>query len=268
MTTFYEMRDTPCGTLALRDAAHNRTTRGAVRGWRWNQQHLHAPAAPGHCVMRAKPRVELGMQPEPRTVLCLGAHCDDIEIGCGGTLQRWRAAYPQVRFHCAVFSSEGERRGETEAALARLLSPGEFTLEVHSFRGSYFPRHWAEIKDRFEMLKANLDPDVILTHRLEDRHQDHRVLAELTWNTFRDHLILEYEIPKYDGDLGQPNLYVPLPEAMVNRKIGALLESFPTQRTRSWFTADTFRGLMRLRGVECNAPSGFAEAFHARKLTF
>ena len=202
-----------------------------------------------------------------KTVLCIGAHCDDVEIGCGGTLLELQAQHPQAAFHWAVFSSEDGRGAETRDAARQLIAnPQALTLDIHDFRASYYPAQWAEIKDRLEALKAHVKPDVIFTHGLADRHQDHRVLAELTWNTFRDHLVLEYEIAKYEGDLGQPNLYVPVALPRVERKLAVLMSSFPSQRSRAWFSEDTFRGLMRLRGVECNSPSGFAEGFHARKL--
>ena len=202
-----------------------------------------------------------------KTVLCIGAHCDDIEIGCGGTMLELQARYPQVAFHWAVFSSEDGRAAESESAARQLIAnPKSLTLDIHDFRASYYPAQWADIKDRIEALKARVKPDAIFTHGLTDRHQDHRVLAELTWNAFRDHLVLEYEIAKYEGDLGHPNLFVPVSRERVERKLEVLMNSFPSQRARAWFTAETFRGLMRLRGVECNAPSGYAEGFHARKL--
>jgi len=201
-----------------------------------------------------------------RQVLCLGAHCDDVEIGCGGTLIELGRRFPGARFQWVVLSADEVREPETRAAAARLHAGADHKVEVARFPGSYFPSAHREIKDYFEALKGWLDPDLILTHRLEDRHQDHRLVAELTWNTFRGHTILEYEIPKYEGDLGQPNVYVPLARDAVDRKVEALLECFPSQRQRPWFTADLFLAQLRLRGIECNAPSGFAEAFHARKL--
>jgi LmbE family N-acetylglucosaminyl deacetylase len=139
---------------------------------------------------------------------------------------------------------------------------------VHSFRGSYFPQCWAELKDQFESLKDMIEPDLIFTHWINDRHQDHRIVAELTWNTFRDHRILEYEIPKFEGDLGLPNVFFPVSAEAVERKIRTLETCFPSQRERSWFRSDLFRGLMSIRGAECNAKSGFAEAFHGRKMAF
>jgi LmbE family N-acetylglucosaminyl deacetylase len=201
------------------------------------------------------------------SVLCLGAHCDDIEIGCGGTILRLIDEVADLHVDWIVFASNNERRAEAERS-AELFLDGCATrrIAVESFRESYFPWVGAELKDYFAALAARGRPDLVLTHARDDRHQDHRTIAELTWNGFRDHLILEYEIPKWDGDLGRPNLYVPLDEAIAERKVQTLLDAFPSQRSRHWFDADTFRGLLRLRGMECNAPARFAEAFHAHKL--
>lgn len=204
---------------------------------------------------------------KPLTVLCLGAHCDDIEIGCSGTLMTLQRRHPGMRFEWAVFTREPGRDGETRNAAAKLLGQDVATLEIHDFRMSYLPYEGAKVKDAFEAIKTRIQPDVVFTHRLEDRHQDHRHIAELTWNTFRSHLVLEYEIPKYEGDLGHPNLFVPLEASVATRKIDVLMSSFPSQHSRSWFRREVFDGHMRLRGVECNAPSGSAEAFHARKVT-
>jgi LmbE family N-acetylglucosaminyl deacetylase len=202
-------------------------------------------------------------------VLCLGAHCDDIEIGCGGAVLRLVETFPEVACDWIVFSSNGERRQEASRSAAAFLEgipESDRMIAVESFRESYFPWVGAEIKDYFqERLAARPGPDLIFTHCRDDRHQDHRIVSDLTWNAFRDHMILEYEIPKYDGDLTTPNLYVALGETTVERKVGLLLEHFPSQRSRRWFDADTFKGLMRLRGVESNAPERFAEAFHCRK---
>ena len=201
-------------------------------------------------------------------ILCLGAHCDDIEIGCGATLVRWAREYPGARFVWVVFASDEARSAETRAASARLLGPqADVDLRFHGFRDTYMPAQAERVKDAFNELKANVQPDVVLTHHLNDRHQDHRLVAELTWNTFRRHLVLEYEIPKYEGDLGQPNLFVPVAAEDLQRKVDALIECYVSQRGRDWFTADTFRALARLRGIECTAPAGFAEAFHGRKLS-
>ena len=202
---------------------------------------------------------------EALTILCIGAHCDDIEIGCGGALLHWAAQYPRARFVWAIFASEDGRDAESRAAAQRLLGAARVEVRFFGFRASYFPAQLAEIKDAFETLKA-IRPTLLLTHRLEDRHQDHRLLAELTWNTFRSHAVLEYEIPKYEGDLGHPNVFVPLETSVLDRKVDALLECFPSQHKRRWFTEDTFRAMARLRGIECDSPTGFAEAFHARKL--
>lgn len=199
-------------------------------------------------------------------MLCLGAHCDDIEIGCGGTLIELSRRHPQARFVWAVFAGDEVREQETRAAAAALLAGASVTVEVHRFRESFFPYVGSQIKDAFESLRSRVTPDLVLTHHLSDRHQDHRMLAELTWNTFRSHAILEYEIPKYEGDLGQPQVYCPLAAESAELKIRTLLECFPSQRGRQWFDAELFRGLLRLRGIECNSPSQYAEAFHARKI--
>lgn len=198
-------------------------------------------------------------------VLCLGAHADDLEIGCGGTLltlarRRWAC-------HWVIFSADPTRAREARRGAARFLrAVGRRTIVVQGYRDGFFPHQGAAIKEYFEELKRAVSPDVIFTHHRDDRHQDHRLIAELTWNTFRDHLILEYEVPKYDGDLGRPNCLVALPRAVAERKIRYLLASFPSQRAKRWFTAETFRGLMRLRGVEAAAPGGYAEAFYGHKL--
>jgi len=205
--------------------------------------------------------------PADGVVLCLGAHCDDIEIGCGGTLVELQGRHPDLHFVWVVFSGDPVRESETRAAAASLLGRGpHLTLEVHHFRAGYLPFSGADVKDAFEALKARVSPDLIMTHYLADRHQDHRLVSEITWNTFRNHAILEYEIPKYEGDLAQPGLYCPLSAGTVGLKVDTLMQCFSSQRTRQWFDAELFRGHLRLRGVECNSPSRYAEAFHARKL--
>ncbi|MGH9133079.1 MAG: PIG-L deacetylase family protein [Ilumatobacteraceae bacterium] len=204
----------------------------------------------------------------PLSILCLGAHSDDIEIGCGGTLLRLLAERPGTSVHWVVFSADDAREVEARASAAAFLTEaGSSEVIVHRFRESYFPFVGAEIKDAFEAVQRVVTPDVVFTHRRDDEHQDHRTVAELTWNTFRDHVIAEYEIPKYEGDLGQPNLFVPLGGTVADRKVELLMEHFGSQRSKRWFRPETFRGLMALRAVECNAPDGWAEAFHARKLT-
>lgn len=203
----------------------------------------------------------------PLNVLCLGAHSDDIEIGCGGSVLRLGEQYPGCAFHWVVFSALGER--ETEARRAASLFAGPSTLKgplLKSFPDGFMPFNGAEIKTVFEDLKQTVSPDLIFTHNRNDAHQDHRLISELTWNTFRDHLILEYEIPKYDGDLGRPSFFVPLSAEHCAKKVRYLMEAFPSQHCRRWFREDTFSSLMRLRGMECNAPSGYAEAFYCRKV--
>jgi LmbE family N-acetylglucosaminyl deacetylase len=202
---------------------------------------------------------------ESLSVLCLGAHSDDIEIGCGGTLLRLLAEYPGAKVHWVVFASNPEREREARASAASFCAGADATVVVHAFRESFFPAQWSDLKDAMEAVRKACRPDLVFSHRLEDMHQDHRVLAELTWNSFRDHLIWQYEIAKYEGDLGRPNLYVPLTRAVAERKVELLHQHFPTQTSRSWFHADTFHGLMSLRAIECNAPEGRAEAFHVRK---
>ena len=202
----------------------------------------------------------------PLKILCMGAHSDDIEIGCGGTLLRLAQRYQKCTFQWVVFSASGIRTAEAQRAAE--LFAGNKTLGVpmiKSFKDGFMPFVGAEIKAVFEELKQ-ISPDLIFTHYRNDAHQDHRLIAELTSQTFRDHLILEYEIPKYDGDLGQPNMFVPLEADVCEKKVGHLMETFQSQHAKPWFRKDTFFSLMRLRGVECNAPSGFAEAFYCHKL--
>lgn len=200
-------------------------------------------------------------------MLCLGAHSDDLEIGCAGTVMRLRREHDNLRCHWVVLSRSGSSQRESEArqSAEELLGPAAATIDVHDFRDAFFPFEGERVKGLFEALKSQVRPDIVLTHYRLDLHQDHRLMAELTWNTFRDHLILEYEIPKYDGGLGSPNFFVPLDQALVDRKIEILMRHFGTQRSRAWFDPETFRGLMRIRGLECNAPSGYAEAFYCRK---
>jgi LmbE family N-acetylglucosaminyl deacetylase len=201
-------------------------------------------------------------------VLCLGAHSDDIEIGCGGTILRLLEALPLARFHWVVFSSNRVRRGEAlRSANLFLKGAKSKQVTVRSYRDGFFPYQGAKIKSEFERLKKRVNPDLIFTHYRHDLHQDHRLLNELTWNTFRNHLILEYEIPKYDGDLGTPNVFVSLQESVCKRKAELLDQAFQTQRTKHWFSEGTFFALMRLRGVEANSTTRFAEAFYGRKIS-
>lgn len=202
----------------------------------------------------------------PTRVLCLGAHSDDIEIGAGGLVRQ--LARHGAEIHYVVFGAADEqRRQEAEESAALLLRDAKSSnVVLESFRESYFPWIGDEIKDRFEALKGAFEPDVVLTHHRHDRHQDHRVVAELTHNTFRDHLVLEYEIPKYEGDLTPTDLYVPLTKPEADEKVHHLMSVFASQSTRDWFDGETFRALLRLRGLECNSPSGYAEAFHTEKV--
>jgi LmbE family N-acetylglucosaminyl deacetylase len=201
------------------------------------------------------------------SVLCLGAHSDDIEIGAGATLLGMMDRGVRLEVHWCVLSGAGDREKEAKASAADFLSDAtDAQIEVMSFRDGFLPEQGEEIKSWFEKLKTRADPDIIFTHRRDDAHQDHRQVCRLTWNTFRDHCILEYEIPKWDGDLGQPNLYVPLSAAVLQRKINLLISHFGSQRSKQWFDQETFFGLARLRGVECGAPERYAEAFVARKL--
>ncbi len=203
----------------------------------------------------------------PRRVLCLGAHSDDIEIGAGGTILKLVALLPDVSVDWVVLTATGARIAEAEASAARFLDgAAEHRISTHQFRERYFPQVAVELKEFFDELGRTTDPDLILCPTRDDAHQDHRTVAELVAATFRDHLVLEYEIPKYDGDLGRPSVYVHLGSTEVDRKVALLDEHFPSQRARPWFTEETFRGLMRLRGVESRAPDGYAEAFHCRKL--
>lgn len=213
--------------------------------------------------------IRLGPGPHaPLTILCIGAHCDDIEIGCGATMLRLLAEHPGSSVYWVVLASNPRRGDEARSAAAAFLEgAGSSTVEVKTFRESYFPYVGAEIKDYFETLRKTIaDPHLIFTHYHLDRHQDHRVVCELTWNTFRDHLIAEYEIPKYEGDLDRPNTYVPVTRAHADRKVELLMKHFPSQATRHWFKAETFDALMTVRGNEAVAAEGRAEAFHIRKL--
>jgi LmbE family N-acetylglucosaminyl deacetylase len=200
-------------------------------------------------------------------LLAIGSHADDIELGCGGTVLELTERHPDVEVTWLVLGADGTRADEARASAAAFLEGAAVkTIVVEGFRDGFFPYLGPTVKERFEELKREVSPDVIFTHTGSDQHQDHRLVAELTWNTFRDHLILEYEIPKYDADLTAPNVYVPLSAELARRKIDLLLEHFPSQHEKHWFTEDLFRGLMRLRGMEANSPTGLAEGFRCRKL--
>jgi LmbE family N-acetylglucosaminyl deacetylase len=199
-------------------------------------------------------------------LLVIGAHADDIEIGCGGTILRLAAAGKLAAVHWVVLSAHGSRADEARAAAASVLGDIPAEVEVGDLRDGYFPYLGAAVKDTIQGLAAGSEVDVVLTHRREDLHQDHRLVSELTWNAFRDHVILEYEIPKYDGDLGTPNTYVELTDEIARRKVDLLTDAFPSQAGKHWFSPETFWALLRLRGIECRAPSGYAEGFTTRKL--
>jgi LmbE family N-acetylglucosaminyl deacetylase len=201
-------------------------------------------------------------------VLALGSHSDDIEIGCGATILALTKARPEVEVTWVVLGAHDEREREAhESAKAFLGAASHSEVVVHGFRDGYFPYVGGDVKDVFEDLKGRRDPDLILTHTRDDLHQDHRLVCELTWNTWRNHLILEYEVPKYDGDLGKPNVFVPISEELAREKARLIAETFATQQGKHWFEEDLFLGLMRIRGMEVSSPSGYAEAFVARKLS-
>ena len=199
-------------------------------------------------------------------ILCLGCHSDDIEIGCGGTILRLAEQYPDCNFHWAVFSAMGPREAEAKRGAELFAGLRVKTQILKMFQDGFMPYVGADVKTVFEKELKQLHPDLVFTHNRRDAHQDHRLISELTWNTFRDHLILEYEIPKYDGDLGQPSVFVPLEAEVYQTKVRYIMDTFQSQRTKRWFEEDMFLSLMRLRGMECNAPSGYAEAFYCRKI--
>jgi LmbE family N-acetylglucosaminyl deacetylase len=200
------------------------------------------------------------------SLLCIGAHSDDIEIGAGGTILSLIAHGIGLEVTWCVLSARGKREEEAHASANEFLA-GAASTSIHlaGFDDSYFPTQLREIKEWLAAIRGQSAPDIVFTHRRDDAHQDHRTINQITWNLFRDHLILEYEIPKWDGDSGRPNTYVPLPRDSLDRKIDLLLRHFGSQRSKDWFDAETFRGLARLRGMECRAPEGFAEAFTSRK---
>jgi LmbE family N-acetylglucosaminyl deacetylase len=202
-----------------------------------------------------------------RQILCLGSHCDDIEIGCGGTILHLLEEQPRTAVHWVVFASTPDRAREARTSAIAFLEKAQCkNVAIEAFRDGFLPYSWKEVKEYFEELKLKISPDIIFTHYRDDLHQDHRLVSELTWNTWRDHLILEYEIPKYDGDFGSPNFFVELDGALCRRKSQYLLEHFPSQRNKHWFSEETFQALLRLRGMECCSASTYAEAFYCRKL--
>ncbi len=210
-------------------------------------------------------QLNLGGKDRDLKILCLGCHSDDIEIGCGGTILRLAEEYPRCEFHWVVFNAVGVREAEARRAADLFAGKALRGPLLKQFRDGFMPYVGGEVKAVFEELKP-IAPDLIFTHTGQDAHQDHRLISELTWNTFRDHFILEYEIPKYDGDLGRPSVFMHLTEEQSKKKAQCLLDAFASQRDKHWFDERTFLSLMRLRGMECNSPSGYAEAFYGRKL--
>jgi LmbE family N-acetylglucosaminyl deacetylase len=212
-------------------------------------------------------RLDFASPGKALTVLCLGAHSDDIEIGVGGAILSWIQAGAKLHVNWYVASARGPRKEEAQNSAASFLAGASSShIELAEFRDGYFPYQGAELKTWIEGIKRSVSPDVVFTHRRDDAHQDHREICKLTWNAFRDHVVLEYEIPKWDGDLGHPNFYIPINTDNLERKIELLNRHFGTQRSKDWFDAETFRGLARLRGMECRADERYAEAFIARKL--
>lgn len=200
-------------------------------------------------------------------VLCLGAHSDDIEIGCGGTILKLIQQYPNAEFYWVVFGASGEREREARSSAEVFLQgAAKKKIVTKGFRDGFFPSNNAEIKELFEEIKREISPTLVLTHYRDDRHQDHRVISDLTWNTFRDHFVLEYEIIKYDGDLGTPNLFVKLDDTLCQKKVRYLMDNFGTQRSKHWFTEDTFFSMLRIRGIESAGTGRYAEGFYARKI--
>jgi LmbE family N-acetylglucosaminyl deacetylase len=200
-------------------------------------------------------------------ILCIGAHCDDIEIGCGAALRVLQRQARGAVIDWVILGGTAKRRAEAQQSMRMLVRPAcRGRLQFGDFADGVLPAAYREVKGLFESLKRRPTPDLILCHEREDRHQDHRLVNEMVWSTFRDHLILEYEIPKWDGGLGQPNVYIPVSRRDVARKLDTLMKCYASQSDRDWFTRETFLALLRLRGIECRAPSGYAEAFHGRKI--
>lgn len=213
---------------------------------------------------------QLSNEPGERLkILCLGAHCDDIEIGCGATLMRLLDEHPNAEVLWVVFSSNETREIEArKSAEIYLKNHKNFKIEINQFRNGFFPYIAQDIKEYFEQLKQSFDPDLIFSHYLLDRHQDHRTIAELTWNTFRNHTILQYEILKYEGDLKTPNFYSIINSGYLEKKVNLLLSCFISESDKHWFTKESFMALMRIRGVESGGVTGYAEGFHADKIIF
>jgi LmbE family N-acetylglucosaminyl deacetylase len=240
---------------------------GSVETAHRESQHFLLVLSPTRTIVVMIRRSPIHLAPKKLKILCVGAHSDDIEIGCGGTILRLLDEHPGSDVVWVVLTAREDRKKEAvRSATAFLRAAGSKKIITKPFRESYFPSEWEAIKDYFEELKALIDPDLVFTHYRQDSHQDHRVVCELTWNTFRCHQILEYEIPKYDGDLGQPNIYLPLTDETAKVKVNLLMKAFSTQRSRQWFSEDTFYALLRLRGIEANSSARYAEAYYGRKV--
>jgi LmbE family N-acetylglucosaminyl deacetylase len=210
--------------------------------------------------------LKLASGTSPLRLLCLGAHCDDIEIGCGGTILKLAASKRKIEVHWIVFCSDRQREQEaSQSAKLFLENVSDSRVVIHGYGDGFLPYSGGEVKERFEQLKGEFSPDLILTHYRHDLHQDHRLISELTLNTFRNHMILEYEIPKYDGDFGSPNLFVPLDPSVCRRKIDTILSIFQSQSDKHWFSRELFSAVLRLRGMEANAAEGYAEGFYSHK---
>jgi LmbE family N-acetylglucosaminyl deacetylase len=214
-------------------------------------------------------KLSLGSMNQPLRLLCIGAHSDDIEIGCGGTILRMLEEYPGCEVYWVILGATGQRIVEAEASASLFLARAKRkNVIIKEFRDGFFPYNGAEIKSYFEELKLKFSPDLIFTHYRHDLHQDHRLVSELSWNTFRNHLILEYEIMKYDGDIGNPNFFVHLDEEVCRYKIQYIIDCFRSQQDKNWFTEDVFYSILRLRGLESNAPNKYAEGFYCRKMAY
>ncbi len=201
----------------------------------------------------------------PLSVLVVGAHPDDIEIGAGGTLLNLSDSQPGLRVHYVVLTGTPQRQEEARAAAESFLSGADLTVDLHALPEGRLPAVWADVKDVLEDVARTCAPDLILAPSSHDAHQDHRTIGEIIPTVFRDGLSLSYEIPKWDGDFGRPSLYVALSSQTARRKVELLHKCYPSQSARDWWDDEVFLGLARLRGMECRA--GYAEGFTCSKAT-
>jgi LmbE family N-acetylglucosaminyl deacetylase len=199
----------------------------------------------------------------PLSILAIGAHPDDIEIGAGGALLSLAAAYPGLQARYVVMTGTAERHQEAHSAASAFLPSADVRIDLHELPEGRFPAVWAQVKDALEEVARSCSPDLVLAPTRADAHQDHRTIGEIVSTVFRDQLYLGYEIPKWDGDLGQPSMYFPLSAGVARRKVELLHKCFPSQRGRDWWDDEVFLGMARLRGMECRAP--YAEAFTCTK---